>query len=263
MYYLEIIIFTKEIKLLEEKLEFYKQKLSECFKGFLKNPKTEEFCKKNEKTNKNFSKIIKISENYHKIDEIYDNKNEKNKEIDKNVDKKNEKNKEIEKNDDNKNEKNIEIEKNDDNKNEENIEIEKNDDNKNEENKEINENEKNNLNYFQNKIKKKISLKTHPDLIKGKEIFFINALKYIEEDNIFGLIEICQILNIDISEDINKRIYKLIKEEKDKKKKKIESVIAWIWYEKNNLRTQIREIFSKQWNVSIEEIKKQEEEFEN
>ena len=217
MYYHEIMILTKEIKLLEEKLEFYKKKLSECFKAFFINPKTQEFCNKNDKINKNFSESLIISEKYDKIDD----KKEKNKEINGN------------------------------------------DENKNEKNKEINDNEENNLNYFQNEIKKKIALKTHPDLIKGKEIFFINALKYIEDDNIFGLIEICQILNIDISTNINKKMYKLIKEQKDKKIEKIESFIAWIWYEKPNLRPQIREIFSKQWNVSIEEIKKQEEEFDN
>lgn len=120
----------------------------------------------------------------------------------------------------------------------------------------------NNLNNFKTYMKKKIAFKTHPDLFGDEKVdCFLKSQEYYESDNIFGLLNLCYNLNIDISKYISKNIYNIILIENKKKKERLNGLIPWIWFENLKARPQIRSIISKQWNVTIDQLIKEEDTF--
>lgn len=61
---------------------------------------------------------------------------------------------------------------------------------------------------FSNKLKKLISLKSHPDKVKGKEELFKQAMKACDEDDLFNLIYVAGTLNITIPKNLPNSVYK-------------------------------------------------------
>lgn len=239
MYKHEVIILMKEINFLEEKYYFYNKQFSECFDVYIKkhSKMTNSSFKDNNIINNSFQIIKKEDDNYH-FNNLFENFNNNDINI------KHEKNNNID---------GIDLNYYD------NLDETINVDNNNE------------LENFKNLMKKKIALKTHPDLFNknnntnlfsDKINYFIKSQKYFEDNNLFGLIEICYNLDINIYQNITKSLFKILLEENNKKKEHFKKFICWIWFEDKNNRMNIRNFISKLWNVSVEELIKEEELFE-
>lgn len=115
---------------------------------------------------------------------------------------------------------------------------------------------------FSNKLKKLISLKSHPDKVKGKEELFKQAMKAWDEDDLFNLIYVAGTLNITIPKNLPNSVYKEAISKMESKKKNLLNTYAWIWFENPEQRNMLRIRMSNSWKISINELKEAEEKFD-
>lgn len=115
---------------------------------------------------------------------------------------------------------------------------------------------------FSNKLKKLISLKSHPDKVKGKEELFKQAMKAWDEDDLFNLIYVAGTLNITIPKNLPNSVYKNAITKMESKKKNLLNTYAWMWFEHPEKRNMLRIHMSKSWKISINELKKAEQKFD-
>ena len=115
---------------------------------------------------------------------------------------------------------------------------------------------------FSNKLKKLISLKSHPDKVKGKEELFKQAMKACDEDDLFNLIYVASTLNITIPKNLPNSVYKTAIAKMEIKKKNLLNTYAWIWFEHPEKRNMLRIHMSRAWKISINEIKETEKKFD-
>ena len=115
---------------------------------------------------------------------------------------------------------------------------------------------------FSNKLKKLISLKSHPDKVKGKEELFKQAMKACDEDDLFNLIYVASTLNITIPKNLPNSVYKTAIAKMEIKKKNLLNTYAWIWFEHPEKRNMLRNHMSRSWNISINDIKEAENKFD-
>lgn len=115
---------------------------------------------------------------------------------------------------------------------------------------------------FSNKLKKLISLKSHPDKVKGKEELFKQAMKAWDEDDLFNLIYVAGTLNITIPKNLPNSVYKEAISKMESKKKNLLNTYAWMWFEHPEKRNILRIYMSKSWKVNINEIKETEKKFD-
>ena len=122
--------------------------------------------------------------------------------------------------------------------------------------------EKEPVSEFSKKLKKKISLLTHPDIVKGKEEIFDKMIQAYDEGNILELLYISDILDIDIPNNLEDDIYEKLIEKLIEDKQNIIKSNCWVWFENEDLRDILRKGFSKEWGISIQDIIITEEKFE-
>ena len=115
---------------------------------------------------------------------------------------------------------------------------------------------------FSNKLKKLISLKSHPDKVKGKEELFKQAMKAWDEDDLFNLIYVAGTLNITIPKNLPNIVYKNAITKMESKKNNLLNTYAWLWFEHPEKRNILRIHISKSWNISINDIKEAEKKFD-
>jgi hypothetical protein len=115
---------------------------------------------------------------------------------------------------------------------------------------------------FSNKLKKLISLKSHPDKVKGKEELFKQAMKAWDEDDLFNLIYVAGTLNITIPKNLPNSVYKNAITKMESKKKNLLNTYAWMWFEHPEKRNMLRIHMSNSWKISINELKKAEQKFD-
>ena len=115
---------------------------------------------------------------------------------------------------------------------------------------------------FSNKLKKLISLKSHPDKVKGKEELFKQAMKAWDEDDLFNLIYVAGTLNITIPKNLPNSVYKEAISKMESKKKKLLNTYAWMWFEHPEKRNMLRIHMSRSWKININEIKETEKKFD-
>ena len=115
---------------------------------------------------------------------------------------------------------------------------------------------------FSNKLKKLISLKSHPDKVKGKEELFKQAMKAWDEDDLFNLIYVAGTLNITIPRNLPNIVYKNAIAKMESKKKNLLNTYAWLWFEHPEKRNILRIHISNSWNISINDIKEAENKFD-
>lgn len=115
---------------------------------------------------------------------------------------------------------------------------------------------------FSNKLKKLISLKSHPDKVKGKEELFKQAMKAWDEDDLFNLIYVAGTLNITIPKNLPNSVYKEAISKMESKKNNLLNTYAWIWFEHPEKRNMLRIHMSRSWKISINEIKDAEKKFD-
>lgn len=115
---------------------------------------------------------------------------------------------------------------------------------------------------FSNKLKKLISLKSHPDKVKGKEELFKQAMKAWDEDDLFNLIYVAGTLNITIPKNLPNSVYKEAITKMESKKKNLLNTYAWIWFEHPEKRNILRIHMSKSWKININQIKEAEKKFD-
>ena len=115
---------------------------------------------------------------------------------------------------------------------------------------------------FSNKLKKLISLKSHPDKVKGKEELFKQAMKAWGEDDLFNLIYVAGTLNITIPKNLPNSVYKEAISKMESKKKNLLNTYAWIWFEHPEKRNMLRIHMSRSWKININQIKEAEKKFD-
>lgn len=115
---------------------------------------------------------------------------------------------------------------------------------------------------FSNKLKKLISLKSHPDKVKGKEELFKQAMKAWDEDDLFNLIYVAGTLNITIPKNLPNSVYKNAITKMESKKKNLLNTYAWMWFEHPEKRNMLRIHMSRAWKISINKIKETEKKFD-
>ena len=115
---------------------------------------------------------------------------------------------------------------------------------------------------FSNKLKKLISLKSHPDKVKGKEELFKQAMKAWDEDDLFNLIYVAGTLNITIPKNLPNSVYKEAISKMESKKKNLLNTYAWMWFEHPEKRNMLRIHMSRAWKININEIKETEKKFD-
>lgn len=115
---------------------------------------------------------------------------------------------------------------------------------------------------FSNKLKKLISLKSHPDKVKGKEELFKQAMKAWDEDDLFNLIYVAGTLNITIPKNLPNSVYKEAITKMESKKKNLLNTYAWIWFEHPEKRNMLRIHMSRSWKININQIKEAEKKFD-
>lgn len=115
---------------------------------------------------------------------------------------------------------------------------------------------------FSNKLKKLISLKSHPDKVKGKEELFKQAMKAWDEDDLFNLIYVAGTLNITIPKNLPNSVYKEAIVKMESKKRKLLSTYAWVWFEHPEKKNMLRIHMSRAWKISINDIKEAEKKFD-
>ena len=115
---------------------------------------------------------------------------------------------------------------------------------------------------FSNKLKKLISLKSHPDKVKGKEELFKQAMKAWDEDDLFNLIYVAGTLNITIPKNLPNSVYKNAITKMESKKNNLLNTYAWVWFEHPEKRNMLRIHMSNSWKININEIKEAEKKFD-
>jgi len=118
------------------------------------------------------------------------------------------------------------------------------------------------MNDFKNKLKKLISLKSHPDKVKGKEELFRKAMKACDEDDLYELIYVAGVLGVTIPDNMSNSIYKDSIQKLESKKNNIFNTYAWVWFEYPKQRNMLRLKLANLWGVSVNDIINAEKEFE-
>lgn len=111
---------------------------------------------------------------------------------------------------------------------------------------------------FSNKLKKLISLKSHPDKVKGKEELFKQAMKACDENDLFNLIYVAGTLNITIPKNLPNSVYKTAIAKIEIKKNNLLNTYAWVWFEHPEKRNMLRNHMSNSWKINIDKIKEAE-----
>lgn len=122
--------------------------------------------------------------------------------------------------------------------------------------------EENPMNDFKNKLKKLISLKSHPDKVKGKEELFRKAMKACDEDDLYELIYVAGVLGVTIPDNMSNSIYKDSIQKLESKKNNIFNTYAWVWFEYPKQRNMLRLKLANLWGVSVNDVINAEKEFE-